>query len=162
MKTLICDDHPYLRKGIEITLKDDYPDMQFAEVGSGEEALEILSHNSFDLVILDIALPGMNGFHALEQIKKLYPATPVLMLTGVPEYGQALRSFQMGASGYFTKRVIHEELLLAVKIILRGEKYFSRELSEELLKKEKSENKTKLFDQLTKRQKEIALKRAAG
>ena len=162
MKTLVCDDHPSLRKGIIITLKDGCPYMQFEEAYSGEEALEKLHQDNFDLVMLDISLPGKNGFAILEQIKKTWPLTPVLMLTGVPESGQATLAREMGASGYLTKQAISEELLLAVKLILRGDTYFGRELSNDLLKKEKAGNKTRLFEQLSLRQKEVALLLASG
>jgi DNA-binding NarL/FixJ family response regulator len=162
MKTLVCDDHPSLRKGIIMTLKDDCPDMQFTEAFSGEEALEKLHQDNFDLVLLDISLPGKNGFAILEQIKKSWPLIPVLMLTGVPENGQASLALEMGASGYLTKQAISEELVLAVKLILLGEKYFARELSNELLHNEKAGNNPRLFDQLSKRQKEVALLLASG
>ena len=99
-KVLIVDDHFVVRKGL-LAILTEIPDAVDAEeAGSGEEALGKPAGAEYDLVLLDIALPGKNGLEVLKEIKALRPALPVLMLSLHPEEQYAVQSMRAGASGY--------------------------------------------------------------
>ena len=103
------------------------------DLGNGEDALSLLDSRSYDLVILDISMPGMGGMELLPLIHQNLPDLPVLMLSMFPEEQFALRAFRMGACGYLTKKEAADELLLAVSRIFEGGRYISSGLSNSLL-----------------------------
>ena len=131
---LIVDDHAVVRRGLkEIILETVSRDVGFDEAASGREALQKTSNNNYDLVLLDISMPGRNGLETLKAIKAEKPDLPVLVLSMYPEEQFAMRSFKAGASGYITKESAPEELQVAVNKILHGRKYISSYCSEMLL-----------------------------
>jgi two-component system invasion response regulator UvrY len=129
-RVLIADDHPIVLKGLNKILEETGDIRRITEVHSGEEALARVREDKFDIVLLDISMPGMNGIETLEEIKKLKPSLPVLILTIYPEKEYALRALKAGASGYLTKKSAPAELSTAVRKILRGERYISSELAD--------------------------------
>jgi len=131
---LIVDDHAVVRRGLkEIILETVSRDVGFDEAASGREALQKTSNNNYDLVLLDISMPGRNGLDTLKAIKAEKPDLPVLVLSMYPEEQFAMRSFKAGASGYITKESAPEELQIAVNKILNGRQYISSYCSEMLL-----------------------------
>lgn len=131
---LIVDDHAVVRRGLkEIILETVSRDAGFDEAASGREALQKIADNNYDLVLLDISMPGRNGLDTLKTIKIEKPNLPVLVLSMYPEEQFAMRSFKAGASGYVTKESAPEELQVAVNKILQGKKYLSSYCSEMLL-----------------------------
>lgn len=134
LNMLIVDDHAVVRRGLrEIILETVSRDAGFDEAASGREALQKIAKNNYDLVLLDIAMPGRNGLETLKDIKAEKPDLPVLVLSMYPEDQFSLRSFKAGASGYITKESAPEELQVAVSKILQGRKYISPYCSEMLL-----------------------------
>jgi two-component system invasion response regulator UvrY len=133
IKILIADDHAVVRKGVRHILSEFPDDVTASEAGDSYEVIDKIRKNDYDLVLLDIAMPGKDGLEALKEIKIEKPKLPVLILSMFPEEQFALRALKSGASGYLTKESIPEELLKAIKKILRGGKYVSESFSDELL-----------------------------
>jgi two-component system invasion response regulator UvrY len=160
-KILIVDDHPIVRQGLKQII-DEAPDMaMLAEAASGEEALELVSKESFSIVILDLAMPGMSGIDAIARLKSLKLELPILVLSMKPVEQYGLRVLKAGASGYLNKESAPEELLVAIRRIIKGGKYIDQALSEQLALKlyEKSETPHEL---LSNREYEVFLALAMG
>jgi DNA-binding NarL/FixJ family response regulator len=130
IRVLLADDHPIVRTGMkQVLLKA--PDIQITgEAGSGEEALQLLRHQKYDLVILDISLPGISGLEALRRIKAKTPTLPVLMLSMYPEEHYAERTLKLGAAGYLSKEHLPDEVIDAIRKVVRGGKYLSQSLAD--------------------------------
>lgn len=162
MKILICDDHKIFRIGIRYLL-EQLPGVELIEeAGDGKEALAILKSGDFDIVVLDISLPGISGLEVLQQIKTEWKGINVLMLSMYPQEQYAIRALKLGASGYLTKETASEELLIAVKKIAQGGKYISLSLAENLALYLDDEINEQKHDILSKREFEIMLKIANG
>ena len=126
----MVDDHLIVREGIKRII-NDIPDMHIiAEASNGNEAMELILKNSYDIVLLDISMPILNGLQTLKLIKKYNDKLPVLMLSMHSEKQYAMRSIKAGASGYMTKEVATQELVSAIRKINAGRKYISKEVAE--------------------------------
>jgi len=132
MRVLIVDDHAIVRRGLEQILADAYDDIIFGEATNTEDAIRLVDQDEWDVVILDISMPGRSGLDALKEIKRIKPAVPVLVLSIHPEEQYATRVLRAGASGYMTKQTAPEELLTAINKVLGGGKYVSAMLAERL------------------------------
>jgi two-component system invasion response regulator UvrY len=162
MKILICDDHKIFRIGIRYLL-EQLPGVELIEeAGDGNEALAILKSGNFDIVVLDISLPGISGLEVLQLIKTEWKWINVLMLSMYPQEQYAIRALKLGASGYLTKETASEELLVAVKKIAKGGKYISLALAENIALYLDNETNEQKHDILSKREFEIMLKIANG
>jgi two-component system invasion response regulator UvrY len=132
IKIMIADDHAIVRKGLKQILSET-PDMLVAaEAGSGEEALKRISERTYDIILLDISLPGKSGLDVLRQIKRIKPKLPVVMLSVHTEEQYAMRAFKAGASGYLTKESAPEELISALRKISCGGKYVTSAIAEKM------------------------------
>jgi DNA-binding NarL/FixJ family response regulator len=129
-RILIADDHPIVRRGLRQILEENKAVAGVDEAGNGQEALDKVKTGKFDVVMLDISMPGMNGLETLAELKKLKPTLPVLILSIYPEEEYAVRALKGGASGYLTKKSAPDELITAIKKIVRGERYISPSLAE--------------------------------
>jgi DNA-binding NarL/FixJ family response regulator len=131
-RILIADDHAIVRKGL-VQILTEVPDtFVIDEAGGGEEALDKAMHNDYDLVILDISMPGTSGLDVLKELKSHNTELPVLMLSIHPEEHYAVRALRSGASGYLTKGSAADELVGAIRKVLSGGKYISASLAENL------------------------------
>ena len=127
---LIVDDHLIVREGIKRII-DDVPDMNIvAEASSGQEAIDLILENLYDLILLDISMPGQNGLQTLKLIKKHDKNIPVLMLSMHSEEQYAMRTIKAGASGYMTKETASHQLVTAIRKINGGRKFISEEVAE--------------------------------
>ena len=132
IKILIADDHPIVRAGFKQVLSDT-PDMLVAdEAGNGQEVLNLIGKKDYDLVLLDISMPGRSGLEILKDLKSEKPKLPVLILSIYPEEQYAVRALRAGASGYMTKASAANELIAAIRKISAGGKYISASLAEKL------------------------------
>ena len=130
IKILIADDHLIVREGIKRII-DDSADMNVvAEASNGMEALELVWNNKYDLILLDISMPGQNGLQTLKEIKKHDKDLPVLMLSMHAEQQYAMRAIKAGASGYMTKDTASNQLVKAIRKINDGRKYISPEVAD--------------------------------
>ena len=132
MNILIADDHAVLRKGLVQILAEEYPDAHFGEASTTPETLACLSRRRWDMVVLDIFMPGRGGLEVLHDVRRHYPNLPVLVLSSAPEEQLAVRVLKAGASGYLNKQAAPENLSLAARKVLAGGKYVSPALAERL------------------------------
>ncbi|HEY5371197.1 MAG TPA: response regulator transcription factor [Hanamia sp.] len=132
-RIILADDHSFVRLGLVQILKDEYPSTEIKQVSNGESLVKEVTLHDWDLVISDLDMPGRNGLEALQQIKLIRPALPVLILSIYSEDLYAVRALKAGASGYLNKNAAPEELIIAVERILAGRKYISPEIAEKLL-----------------------------
>jgi two-component system invasion response regulator UvrY len=132
MKILLADDHAVVRHGLKQILTDEFKRATFGEARNAQEALDLVWKQDWDVVVLDITMPGRSGLDALREIKKSKPRIPVLVLSMHPENQFAMRVLKSGASGYMTKESAPDELVGAVKKVLAGGRYVSAALGETL------------------------------
>lgn len=132
IRVLIVDDHEIVRRGLKHLLLDAFPKSVFGEAAQVPSAREAIMRQPWDLVLLDINLPGGSGLDLLVDVKKNCPKAAVLMLSSYPEDEFAIRAFKLGASGYLTKASVADEMITAVKKALGGGKYVSTALAEKL------------------------------
>ncbi len=132
MRILIVDDHAVVRRGLKETLGEAFPRATFAEAKSAEETLVHARRQDWDVVILDISMPGKSGLDILDDLHRLRPKLPVLLLSIHPEEQYARRALKSGAAGYLTKDSVPEELKEAVRRVLGGGRYVSAALAEKL------------------------------
>jgi two-component system, NarL family, invasion response regulator UvrY len=121
---LIVDDHLLVRQGLKQVLQFEYRDIVFGDARTAEEALAQIKARPWRLVILDVSLPGDDGFFVLRAICARCPQTPVLMLSMHLDSQYAARSLQLGAAGYISKSSGRTDLLNAVRNVLGGKKHF--------------------------------------
>jgi DNA-binding NarL/FixJ family response regulator len=133
IRILIADDHAVVRKGLKQIISET-GDMYIAEeTDNGFDVLNRISENQYDLVLLDISMPGRNGMDILKQLKRIKPKLPVLMLSVHPEEQYAVRAIKAGASGYLTKKSAPDELIAAIRSISKGKKFVSASIAERLI-----------------------------
>ena len=132
IRILIADDHAILRRGLKEILLGEYKDAIFAEAGNAQEVLAEVRKQAWDLVILDITMPGRSGLDLLRDLKQLRPELPVLVLSMHPENQYAKRVLKSGAAGYMNKETAPKELVTAIRKVLDGGRYVSAALAEKL------------------------------
>lgn len=132
IKILIADDHVIIREGIKKIISDEIDMTVTAEAANGQEVLECVWAHNFDVILLDISMPGRSGLDILKQIKNDKPELPVLILSMHPEEQYAIRVFKAGASGYLTKESAPDELITAIRKVSSGRKYVTASLAEKL------------------------------
>ena len=131
-KIIIADDHPIVRAGMKQIISEVSDLMVTAEASDGRGLLSKIRSEEFDLVILDITMPRMDGLDVLKQLKIEKPKLPVIVLSMHPEDQYAMRVLKAGASGYVTKASAPDELINAVRKVCRGGKYISPTIAEKL------------------------------
>jgi two-component system, NarL family, invasion response regulator UvrY len=161
-RILIADDHAVVRAGLRQFLEEDRSVREIGEASTGTETLDQLRAKPWDLVILDIYMPDRSGLDILKQIQASYPNTKVLIISGLPERQYALNAIKAGASGYLAKDTAPEELLKAVKTVLRGRRYVSPTLAELLVDDLNQDSDQPLHTRLSEREFQIFCKLAAG
>jgi two-component system invasion response regulator UvrY len=133
IKILIADDHPIVRRGLKQILAEE-PDLAIAgEAQSSQEVLDLVRKRDWNVVVLDITMPGRGGLEILREIKKERPKLPVLILSMHPEDQYGVRALKAGAAGYMTKESAPEKLVQAIRKIIKGGKYVSPTLAEKLV-----------------------------
>ncbi len=132
MKVLIADDHAIVRRGLKLILSEEFDRIIFGEARNGQEVLDLVWKQDWDIVVLDITMPGRSGLEVLKELKQLRPKLPVLILSMHSEDQFGMRVLKAGAAGYMTKENVPEELVKAIKKVLAGGKYISPGLAEQL------------------------------
>jgi two-component system, NarL family, invasion response regulator UvrY len=131
-RVLIVDDHEIVRRGLKQILTDEFAELQVGEAGDARQALEAARQHPWDIVLLDINMPGRSGLDVLEDLKSLRPGMPVVVLSAFPEADFAFRSLKLGACGYVNKQSASDELLAAIRKGLAGGRYITPTLAEKL------------------------------
>jgi two-component system, NarL family, invasion response regulator UvrY len=162
MRILIADDHAIVRRGLREILLDEYPSSLISDASDAEELLKKVFEEEWDLIISDISMPGRSGLDALKQIKQAFPKLPVLIMSIYSEDQYAVRAFRAGASGYFNKNSIHEELSKAIESVRKGKKYITSAVAEKLAEAIPIENTAQLHQLLSDREFEVFKLLASG
>jgi DNA-binding NarL/FixJ family response regulator len=132
MRILIADDHAVFRRGLRETISEAFPRVTFGEAKTAQETLESVRRHDWEILILDISMPGKSGLDILNDLKRLRPKLPILLLSMHPEEQFARRALKSGAAGYLTKESVPEELKEAVRKVVTGGRYVSATLAEKL------------------------------
>jgi DNA-binding NarL/FixJ family response regulator len=132
IKVLIADDHQMMREGLKQILSDTEDIIPLNEAKDGLDVLRKVEDDSFDVILLDISMPGMNGLDVLKQLKITKPELNVLILSMHPEEQYAVRLLKAGAAGYLNKDEAPDELIKAIRVVSRGRKYIGPSLAERL------------------------------
>jgi DNA-binding NarL/FixJ family response regulator len=132
LKILIVDDHAVVRQGLKHILAQEWAGALFAEAQNVAQLLPLFRKEEWDVVLLDINMPGRSGFDVLRDLRQEKPHIPVLVLSGHPEDQYAVRVLKAGASGYLPKETAPDELIKAIRKVLEGGKYVSATLAEQL------------------------------
>ena len=155
LRVVIADDHPVVLKGLKEILSEGFDDVIIDGTTTGYELINNVQNNQYDLVLLDISLPDINGLEVLKEIKKKKPKLPVLIVSMYPEEQYALRAIKAGAQGYLTKRSASNELVLAVRKILSGKKYVSPAFAEKMMFDFESDTQKPLHENLSNRELQV-------
>ncbi len=132
MKILIADDHAIVRKGLVQILQEEFSSAEITEVDNGNDAIDMVNKQIWDIILLDISMPGRNGIETLKQIRTNGVKAPILMLSMHSEEQYAIRVLKAGASGFLSKLTATNELLMAVHKVLSGRKYITASVAEKL------------------------------
>lgn len=132
INVLIADDHPVVRRGIKQILAEESDVGIVGEANSAEEALALLQKGEWDILVLDISMPGRGGLEVLGELKQVHPRVPVLIFSMYPEEQYGVRALRSGAAGYVNKQSAPAHLIQAIRQILSGRKYLSPVLAEKL------------------------------
>jgi two-component system, NarL family, invasion response regulator UvrY len=132
INVLIADDHSIVRQGLKQIILDEFSAAKVDEASTGNDTLDKCRENTYDVIILDISMPGKNGLEILKQLRAESIKNPVLILSMHSESQYAVRMLKAGASGYLTKETASEELVAAVHRVLAGRKYITETLAEQL------------------------------
>lgn len=159
---LIVDDHAVVRAGLRQFLQDDPQVTKVDEADSGQSAMEALRRSRYDLLILDINMPGRNGLDILRNVTSAHPDTKVLIVSGYPERQYAINVLKSGASGYISKESAPEELLKATHTVLGGRRYVSATLAEQLVTDLDIDSDKPIHSKLSEREFQIFCKLASG
>jgi two-component system, NarL family, invasion response regulator UvrY len=159
---IVADDHAVYREGLKKVI-DNSVDMSVVdEAENGQELLSKVQNHDYDMVVLDISMPGRNGLDVLVELKNLRPKLPVLVLSMHPEEQFALRAFKSGASGYLSKRSSSRELIDALQKISLGKKYVSSSLAEYLVSGLTETTQQDLLNSLSNREYQVLSLIASG
>jgi DNA-binding NarL/FixJ family response regulator len=131
-RILIADDHELLRRGLKQILAEAFPKLVAGEASDARQVVQMADKQKWDLVLLDINMPGRSGLDALQDLKQQHPDLPVIVLSAFPEKDYAVRAFKLGASGYVSKDSASGELVAAVRKALSGGRYVTPSLAEAL------------------------------
>lgn len=157
---LIIDDHPIVRKGIRQILEELPGEVFITEAGSAAEGMKKFREADYDIILLDINLPGRSGLDVISDLKQIRKEVYILIISMYPEEQYAIRAMRSGASGYLTKESAPDELLLAVKKILNGGRYITQSLAEQIF--ETIEQSGPPHQSLSNREFEVMIQIAKG
>ena len=157
IRILIADDHAVVRQGLKQFLAET-PDLMIAgEAQNAWETLAKVRDQEWDLVMLDISMPGQNGLEVLRQIKREKPALPILIFSMFSEDEYAMASLKAGASGYLTKESAPVQIIEAIRVVAQGGKYVSPALVNQLLSRTEQPRERLPHELLSKREFDILL-----
>lgn len=162
IKVLIADDHPIVRRGLKQILVEQRDMTVGGEARNAKEALDLADNGNWNVMVLDLNMPDMNGLDVLKQVKKKYPKSPVLILSVNPEEQYAVRALRTGASGYLTKESAPEELVKAIRKVVSGGKYVTSSLAERLALNLNDDDEKPLHETLSNRELQVMLGIASG
>jgi two-component system, NarL family, response regulator NreC len=158
IRVVLVDDHALVRQGFRRILEDDPEISVVGEASNGLEAIALVKKADPDVVVMDMAMPEMNGLHATMELIKQRPATKVLILSMYSDEQYVRNALDSGAKGYILKNAIENDLTRAVKAVAGGEQYLSPDLAGVLIRAIQSgtfDKSTDPYDRLTQREKQV-------
>jgi two-component system, NarL family, invasion response regulator UvrY len=162
-RVLIADDHAIVRAGVRDMLRDDRMFDEIGEAATGSQTLQQLRDGAWDLLVLDINMPDRSGIDILRHVRSSHPGLRVLVLSGFPERQYAVNVLRAGANGYLSKDAAPEELPRAIQTVMRGRRYVSAALAEQLVDDLSTEASDKpLHSRLSQREFQILCKLSGG
>jgi DNA-binding NarL/FixJ family response regulator len=162
LRILLADDHAVVRQGVKQILAEAFTQAAFGEAQNAHELLELVACERWDIVVLDLAMPGGNGLEALKQIKHDHPQLPVLILSMFPEDQYAVRTIRAGAAGYLNKESAPEELVQAIRKVMQGGEYISPSVADELVLHARHEDDQPPHKRLSDREYQVLCLIASG
>jgi len=162
IKVLIADDHTLVREGLKRILAGTSDIVVTGEAGKGQDILDMVGKNNYDVILLDISMPGRSGVDILKQLRDMIPDIKVLMLTMHPEEQYAVRALKAGVAGYLTKDSAPDELISAIRTVSGGRKYVSSSLAETLASYFETESDRPVHENLSDREYEVMCMIASG
>lgn len=162
IKVLIVDDHALVRMGIR-RLLEDLPDMTVvADAESGERALALVKLHQPDVLLLDMKMPGIDGWEVTRRLKKSHPNIKVIAVTALSSAPMPTRVLQLGAMGYLTKESDVQEMAAAIRKVARGEKYLSAEIAQKMAINSLEAVQNSPLDALSEREMQVMLMITSG
>ncbi len=162
IRVFFTEDHAIVREGLKQILADTKDIVVAGEAADGDEAIARIKTGDYDIIVLDISMPGRSGLDILKELKEIKPALPVLILSMYPEDVYAIRSFRGGASGYLSKESAPTELITAIRKVSSGGKYISAALAEKLVVNLGDDSGKPLHEKLSEREYQILCMIASG
>lgn len=159
IRILLADDHTILRKGLRLLLEREPGFGVVGEASNGKEVVDAVSRHSPDVVIMDIAMPMMNGIEATKRIAEAYPKTAVVILSVHSDEAYVLRALKAGARGYLLKDSAESDLIQAVRAVTAGKAFFSpavsKILADDYVRQVREQGVEDPYDLLTAREREL-------
>lgn len=157
INVLIVDDHALVRMGIR-RLLDDLPDIAVVgEAENGERALEFIRTHKPDVVLLDMKMPGIDGWEVTRRLHKSHPEVKVIAVTALSTESLPSRVLQLGAMGYLTKESGSQDLSAAIRKVYQGERYLSAEVAQKMAIDSLQARQDSPFDDLSEREMQVML-----
>lgn len=162
IKVLIVDDHALVRMGIRRLLEDMSDVNVVADAENGEQALLCVKTHNPDVVLLDMKMPGIDGWEVTRRLKKSSPHIKVIAVTAICSDPLPIRVLQLGAMGYLTKESGAEEMAAAIRKVAKGEKYLSAEIAQKMAINSLQDSQGSPFDMLSEREMQVMLMITSG
>jgi len=162
IRIIIADDHEIIRAGLKRIIADTDTMTVAGEARDGQELLEKIRTEAYDVILLDISMPGRNGLDILKQLKAEKPNIPVLILSTYPEEQYGVRTIKAGAAGYLNKKTVSDKLIEAIEIVHTGKKYISPTLADLMADIIVNRGETNPHETLTDREYQVFLMIASG
>ncbi|HVS01271.1 MAG TPA: response regulator transcription factor [Thermoanaerobaculia bacterium] len=162
IRALIADDHPILRRGLAQVLSEA-PDVEVTgEAGDADEVIQSMQRDEWDVVVLDLAMPGARGLELLRRLRREHRDVPVVVLSIHPAEQYAMQCLKIGAAAYLNKRNAPEELVEAVRAAAAGRRYLAPEMAERLLEEADDADDTLAHEKLSRREYQVMSLIASG
>jgi two-component system invasion response regulator UvrY len=162
IRVLIADDHPVVRRGLKNILTTEIQGAECGEAENAQEVLDEVGRSEWDVIILDISMPGRSGLDLLKQLARDRPKLPVLVLSTYPESQYGARALMAGAFGYMHKESAPDDLVRAVRHVLTGRRYLTPAMAEILADKLRPNIETPPHESLSDRELELLRLFGAG
>ena len=155
INVLIADDHAIVREGLKNIIAETFDIVVKGEASNGAEVLKKVLKNDYDMIVLDITMPGRDGIDVLKQLKIVKPDIGILIMSMHPEDQFAFRALKLGASGYINKDKAPEEMIDAIRKVASGRKYISASFAEKLAVNLRTDSNVPLHKKLSDRESEV-------
>jgi DNA-binding NarL/FixJ family response regulator len=162
IKVLIADDHAVVRNGLKLLIGEMGDAIVAGAATNGEEVLKLLQQDQYDLLLLDLTMPGLSGVELIERIHELHTGLPILVLSMRSELLIIKRIINTGVEGYITKGSSEDSLIAAIRKVAAGEQYNDPEIAERLMFETSFQNEDMSIEQLSERELEIMKLLAQG